>query len=58
LGQGRVLLGGKRAEAVAGLRGDDDGRSARRDDVAELFQDQGCSVQVDGEDDLGCGLTG
>jgi hypothetical protein len=38
-GQGRVLLGGERAEAVAGLRCDDDSGSARRDDVPELFQD-------------------
>ena len=56
--EGGVLLGRERAEAVPGLRGDDDAGAAARDDVAELLEHQGGAVQVDGEDRLGRGLDG
>ena len=45
-----VLLGGEGAEAMAGLRRDDDPGAALGDDVAELLEHDCGAVQVDGED--------
>jgi hypothetical protein len=57
-GQRGVLFGGEGAEAVPGLRGDDDAGAALGDDVAELFEHNGGSVEIDGEDGFGRRLAG
>ena len=52
-GRGRqrlVLLGRQRREAVPRLRGDDDARSAARDDVAELLEHERGAIQIDLQD--------
>lgn len=43
---------------MPGLGGNDDAGAAGGDDVAELLQDHGGAVQVDGEDGFGWGLAG
>ena len=57
-GERGVLFGGQGAKAMAGLRCDGETGPAGRDDVPKLFENQRRSVQIDGEDDLGCCLTG
>ena len=58
LRQRGVLSGGQRAQAVAGLRGDDDCGPSARDDLAELFQHQRGPVEIDLEDRRRRGLRG
>ena len=57
-GQRGVLFGGEGAEAVTGLRRDDDASTAAGDDVPELFEHDRSSVQVSGEDGFGRRLAG
>jgi hypothetical protein len=45
-----VLLGGQGAQTVPGLRRDDDPGAAARDDLPELLEQHGGSVQVHGQD--------
>jgi hypothetical protein len=52
VGQGLVLFGGGRGQAVAGLGCDDHACPAARDHLAELFEHERRAIEIDLEDRL------